>query len=137
VSGAQPDAATRKQLVRAARLARRRAYVPYSGFKVGAAVLTRDGTVFTGCNVENASYPLTICAERVALANAISEGHRHLVALSVVADTPRPSPCGACRQVMWELGGNLWVLMASTRGPARLARMTDLLPEPFDRSNLE
>jgi len=137
VSGTPPDAATQMQLVRAARTARRRAYAPYSGFKVGAALLTRDGTVFTGCNVENASYPLTICAERVALAKAVSEGHRHIVALSVVADTPRPSPCGACRQVMWELGGNLWVLMANTRGRARVARMADLLPQPFDRSNLE
>jgi len=137
VKGSPPDPATQKQLVRAARLARRRAYAPYSGFKVGAAILTRDGTVFTGCNVENASYPLTICAERVALAKAISEGNRRIVAMSVVADTPRPSPCGACRQVMWELGGNLWVLLANTRGRAQLVRMADLLPLPFDRSNLE
>jgi cytidine deaminase len=136
VRRALPDASVQRDLIRAARLARRRAYAPYSHFKVGAAVLASDGSIFTGCNVENASYPLTICAERVALAKAVSEGHRRFLALSVVADAPRPSPCGACRQVMWELGGDIWVLMAPSRGRARALPLAELLPLPFDRSSL-
>lgn len=122
-------------LVRAAREARERAYAPYSGFLVGAAVLGHGGQVFIGCNVENASYGLTSCAERSALCNAIAAGLRpgELKALAVVADTSTPvSPCGACRQVMMELGGpELVVIRANLRGLLELGSAQALLPDSF------
>jgi cytidine deaminase len=120
-------------LVTAARAAREHAIAPYSHFKVGAAVQTRAGRIFTGCNVENASYGLTMCAERVALLKALSEGERDFVAVAVVADTEAPTPpCGPCRQLLWEFCGDVPVVMAT---PARVAarhQMKDLLPLPFD-----
>ena len=120
-------------LVAAARAARDHAIAPYSHFKVGAAVQTAAGRIYTGCNVENASYGLTMCAERVALLKALSEGEREFVAVAVVADTAAPTPpCGPCRQLLWEFCGDVPVVMAT---PARIAarhQMKDLLPLPFD-----
>lgn len=121
-------------LVAAARRARRHAVAPYSNFKVGAALLTADGTVITGCNIENATYGLTLCAERVAMFTALAAGHRRFTRIAVVAATAAPTPpCGACRQVLWEFGGDLDVILANLRRESGRYRMTDLLPLPFDR----
>jgi cytidine deaminase len=121
------------QLVRAARRARRYAHAAYSTFKVGAALETTDGTIITGCNVENATYGLTICAERVAMFKALSEGHRRFRRVAVVADTQAPTPpCGACRQILWEFGGDLEVILANLRRETGRHRLKDLLPLPFD-----
>lgn len=120
-------------LVAAARRAREHAVATFSGFKVGAALETREGVVITGCNVENATYGLTICAERVAMFKALSEGHRHFSRVAVVADTEAPTPpCGACRQILWEFGGDLEVVLANLREIKGLHRLRDLLPLPFD-----
>jgi cytidine deaminase len=120
-------------LVAAARRARRHALAPYSRFKVGAALETADGTVVTGCNVENASYGLSMCAERVALLKALSDGHRRFRRLAVVADTARPTPpCGACRQLLWEYAGDIEVVLANLRREAGRHRLSALLPLPFD-----
>lgn len=122
-------------LVAAARRARRHARAGYSGFKVGAALETWDGSVVTGCNVENASYGLSICAERVAMFTAIAEGHRRFRRIAVVAATRVPTPpCGACRQILWEFGGNLEVILANLRRETGRHHLRDLLPLPFDRS---
>ena len=121
------------ELVRAARAARRHAHAAYSNFKVGAALETADGTIITGCNVENATYGLTICAERVAMFKAISEGHRRFTRVAVVADTQAPTPpCGACRQILWEFGGDLEVILANLRRETGRHQLRDLLPLPFD-----
>jgi cytidine deaminase len=121
-----------ERLVAAARGARERAWAPYSTFKVGAALETADGVIITGCNIENASYGLTICAERVALFKALSEGHRRFVRIAVVADTVAPtSPCGACRQVLWEFGPDLEVILANLDAITGRHRLADLLPHPF------
>ena len=120
-------------LIRAARAARRRAHAPFSGFKVGAAIETVDGTIVTGCNIENASYGLTMCAERVAMFKALSEGHRRFRRIVVVADTAAPTPpCGACRQILWEFGGDLEVILANLRRVTGRMRLGELLPLPFD-----
>lgn len=120
-------------LVAAARAAREHAAASYSGFRVGAALETASGMVFTGCNVENASYGLTICAERVAMFKALSEGHRQFVRIAVVADTEAPTPpCGACRQILWEFAGDIEVILANLRQITATYRMGDLLPHPFD-----
>ena len=122
-----------ERLVTAARQARERAVAPYSTFKVGAALETEDGTIFTGCNIENASYGLTICAERVAMFKALSEGHRRFSRIAVVADTVSPtSPCGACRQVLWEFGQDLEVVLANLTEVTGRHRMAELLPQAFD-----
>jgi cytidine deaminase len=119
-------------LIEQAREARTRAHAPYSRFLVGAALQASDGRVFTGCNVESASYGLTMCAERVALFKARSEGCSSLARIVVVADTPEPTPpCGACRQLLWELGGNLEVILANLAGEKARFQMLDLLPHPF------
>lgn len=121
-------------LVAAARAAREHAVADFSHFKVGAALETDDGQVITGCNVENATYGLTICAERVAIFKALSDGHRKFTRIAVVADTDAPTPpCGACRQIIWEFGGDLEVIIANLREIKATLRMTDLLPLPFDR----
>lgn len=121
------------RLVAAARKARRRAIAPYSKFKVGAALETEDGTVIEGCNVENASYGLTMCAERVAMFSALAQGHRQFRRIAVVADTDAPTPpCGPCRQILWEFGGDLEVTLANLRRVTGTHRMADLLPLPFD-----
>ena len=121
-------------LVVAARRARRNAVAPYSGFKVGAALLTSDGTVVTGCNIENATYGLTVCAERVAIFKALSEGRRAFTRIAVVADTSEPTPpCGACRQIIWEFCGDIEVIIANLTEVKTTLRMKDLLPLPFDK----
>jgi cytidine deaminase len=120
-------------LLAAARAARLHALAPFSKFKVGAALETSDGQVIAGCNVENATYGLTICAERVAMFKAISEGHRRFVRVAVVADAAAPTPpCGACRQILWELGGDLEVILANLSAETGRFQMHDLLPLPFD-----
>jgi cytidine deaminase len=120
-----------------AAVARERAYCPYSGFAVGAAVLTASGHVFPGCNVENAAYPATICAERAALLGAYAAGEREIVALAVIADTPGPvSPCGTCRQVIHELAPGCAVALANTRGDVRLITPQELLPGGFMPTDL-
>jgi len=120
-------------LVAAARDARERAIATYSGFRVGAALETADGTIVTGCNIENASYGLTICAERVAMFKALSEGHRAFVRIVVVADTAEPTPpCGACRQILWEFGGNLEIQLANLTEEKGRHHLKNLLPLPFD-----
>jgi cytidine deaminase len=120
-------------LIAAARRAREHAVATFSGFKVGAALETQAGIVITGCNVENATYGLTICAERVAMFKALSEGHRHFTRIAIVADTADPTPpCGACRQILWEFGGDLVVLLANLTAPKGVHRLSDLLPLPFD-----
>ena len=119
-------------LVAAARAARERAYCPYSHFAVGAAALTASGRIFPGCNVENAAYPATICAERTALLSAYAAGEREIVALAVIADTPEPvSPCGTCRQVILELAPGCTVALANTHGDIRLTTPQELLPGGF------
>ena len=104
-----------------------------SGFSVGAAIEAEDGTIYGGCNVENSTYGLTVCAERVAIWKALSEGVRRFRAVAVVtgADEPTP-PCGACRQILWEFAGDVPVVSATAGGKRRLYRMSDLLPEPFE-----
>jgi len=121
------------ELLTAARGARRRARADFSRFKVGAALEAADGTIVTGCNIENATYGLTICAERVAMFKAISEGHRQFRRIVVVADTAAPTPpCGPCRQILWEFGGDLEVVLASLRKVTGRYRLSELLPLPFD-----
>jgi cytidine deaminase len=122
-------------LVEAARAARRNAYTPYSHYDVGAAVLTEAGTVFTGTNVENASYGLSMCAERVAIFQAVAAGHRRLLAVAVVTSTAKAAPCGACRQVMAEFGVET-VYIAGPSGPPRERRFADLLPDAFTKDDL-
>ena len=121
-----------QKLIAAAKAAQRRAHAPYSKFRVGAALLTKSGAIITGCNVENASYGLTICAERVALTKAVSEGHRTFEAIAVVAPAGALSPCGACRQVLAEFG-EMTVICADSRkkSSARVYRLSELLPHAF------
>lgn len=121
-------------LIDAARAARRHAQASFSGFKVGAALETVDGVVITGCNIENATYGLTVCAERVAMFKALSEGHRAFTRIAIVADTDAPTPpCGACRQILWEFGGDLEVTLANLTKTTGTHRLSALLPLPFDR----
>lgn len=127
-----------ERLVELALEARGKAIAPYSNFKVGAVVLSSDGTVFSGCNVENASFSLTVCAERVALLKALSEGHRNFEAVCVVAEGDRiTTPCGPCRQLLWEFCGNVPVIMATTDGKRATTTLGTLLPNAFDASFLE
>ena len=120
-------------LVAAARRAREHADAAFSRFKVGAALETADGAVITGCNIENATYGLTMCAERVAIFKALSEGHRAFTRIAIVVDSERPTPpCGACRQVLWEFGGNLEVQLANLSQETGTHQLKDLLPLPFD-----
>lgn len=118
------------ELIEQASAAREGAYVPYSHFAVGAALLTRSGQVYTGCNIENASYGLTVCAERVAVWKAVSEGETEYEAIAVVTDNTS-SPCGACRQVMAEFAPHMPVIMADLDGTRKLMTMDELLPAAF------
>ncbi|SDF24355.1 cytidine deaminase [Sporolituus thermophilus] len=119
------------ELIAAASKARELAYTPYSRFQVGAALLAKSGRLYLGCNIENASYGLTICAERTAIFKAISEGERDFAALAVIANTNEPvTPCGACRQVMAEFGINR-VILCTTNGQRREATLDELLPYAF------
>jgi cytidine deaminase len=126
------------ELVRIAAEARRKAVAPFSRFKVGAALRTRTGEIVTGCNIENATYGLTVCAERTAIMKAVSEGLREFDAIAVVARSKRPTaPCGSCRQLLWEFCGDIWVHMADVSGRRVIShRVKDLLPLPFDARNL-
>jgi cytidine deaminase len=120
-------------LINEARQARERAFAPFSKFKVGAALEAIDGTVITGCNIENSTYGLTICAERVAVFKAVSEGHRAFRRVVVVADTQEPTPpCGPCRQILWEFAGDIEVILANLDRETGRHRLKDLLPLPFD-----
>ena len=121
------------ELIAAAAEARTRAQAAYSGFKVGAALEAADGTVVTGCNVENATYGLTLCAERVALVKALSDGQTTFKRIAVVADTATPTPpCGPCRQLLWEYCGDIDIVMANLAGPTARYKLSALLPLPFD-----
>ncbi len=127
-----------RELVALAAKAREKAYAPYSRFPVGAALLGRSGRVYTGCNVENASYPLATCAERTALTKAVSEGERSFEAIAVVTETGA-TPCGACRQILREFGGaegDLRVLVADTAGHVRSFTIDELLPAGFTPDQL-
>jgi cytidine deaminase len=125
-------------LLRAARAARRRAHAPFSRFKVGAALEAADGTIITGCNIENASWGLTMCAERVAMFKALSEGHRRFRRIAVVTSAASPTPpCGACRQILWEFGGDLEIILANLRRETGRHRLRELLPRPFDARSLK
>lgn len=124
-------------LITAAKKARENAHAKFSNFKVGAALRTPDGKIFGGCNVENATYGLTLCAERVAIFKAISEGERRFDAIAVVTDTDfLTPPCGACRQLIWEFCGDVPVILANLKGKTETIAMRELFPKPFDSSNL-
>lgn len=124
-------------LIAAARRARENAQAAYSNFRVGAAVRAASGRIFGGCNVENATYGLTICAERVAIFKAISEGERGFDAVAVVTDAETLTPpCGACRQILWEFCGDVPVVLARLSGGTEVHQLRDLFPLPFDASRL-
>ena len=125
-----------QELVALAQAARGKAYAPYSHYDVGAALLTASGQVFTGCNVENAAYPMTICAERTAIVKAVSEGQREFIAIAI-ATRDGGSPCGACRQVMSEFAPHLRVLLADEAGHIRRFVLDRLLPESFGPESLK
>lgn len=120
-----------KKLISASKEAAKNAYAPYSRYGVGAAVLTAEGKIYTGCNIENASYGLTICAERVAIFNAVSRGHRKIVAVAVYADGNMPYPCGACRQVISEFGEEDTVVIVSNGKKTEKFSLGELLPKRF------
>ena len=123
-----------QELISAAREAREKAYAPYSGFKVGAALLAGDGQIYTGCNVENVSYGLSICAERTALVKAVSYGQRIFKAIAVTADNEEYcSPCGACRQALAEFGSDIEVYFVNCRGEYLMYTTAELLPRCFDK----
>ena len=124
-------------LVEAALAARRHAFAPFSKFAVGAALEDAEGRIHTGCNVENATYGLTVCAERVAVLKAISEGVRQFRRVAIAADTEiLTPPCGACRQILWEFCGDIEIVLANPRGKTETYRLKDLFPKPFDVSYL-
>ena len=122
-------------LTDAALKARANAHAPFSNFKVGAALIDNSGRIHTGCNVENATYGLTLCAERVAVFKAISEGARRFQAIAVAADTDvLTPPCGACRQILWEFCGDVELTMVNLHGKTETVRLSALFPRPFDAS---
>jgi cytidine deaminase len=122
-------------LLEAALAARHHAHAPFSNFKVGAALETESGRVYTGCNIENATYGLTICAERVAVFKAISDGARKFSRIAIAADTDvLTPPCGACRQILWEFCGDAELILLNLRGKSETLRLKDLFPRPFDAS---
>ncbi|MFS0644132.1 cytidine deaminase [Siminovitchia sp. 179-K 8D1 HS] len=127
-----------EQLIQEAKRSRGNAYAPYSKFLVGAALLAKDGTVYLGCNIENAAYSVTVCAERVAIFKALSEGVSEFAALAVTADADRPvSPCGACRQVIAEhCPKNMKIIMSNSKGNIQECTVMDLLPFAFSREDL-
>ena len=135
ISSREMAEASRERLLAEARAAQRSAYAPYSNFSVGAAVLTADGTIYHGCNVENASFGLTVCAERVAVFSAIADGHMDIVAVAIVTSALRLcKPCGACRQVLIEFSQRdnpIMILSATAAGESSLESITDLLPDNF------
>jgi cytidine deaminase len=132
VERAAPRHASPQQLLQEAEIARRASYSPYSRFAVGAALLTRTGRILHGCNVENASFGLSVCAERTALWKAVSEGERDFVAVAITAGPGAvPSPCGACRQVLHEFAPNLWVYWRDAQGRIIGRKLEELLASPF------
>jgi cytidine deaminase len=127
-----------QKLIETAKTAREKAFAPFSNFKVGAALLSKDGETFTGCNIENASYGLTMCAERVAIFKAISEGTIAFARLAVVGDTDDLTPpCGACRQLIWEFCGDVPIVLANLNGKTETVQMRELLPRAFDAKFLK
>jgi len=128
---------SREALIEAALSARAHAVAPFSNFRVGAALESSDGRLYTGCNIENASYGLTMCAERVAIFKAVSEGDRLFVRMAVAADTDTLTPpCGACRQLIWEFCGDIELLLVNPSGKTESFRSAELLPRAFDVSFL-
>lgn len=126
-----------RRLLDRARKARKKAFAPFSKFKVGAAVEAASGRVYTGANVENASYGLTLCAERVAILYAVAQGERRFKRVAVVADSAKlTGPCGACRQIIWEFCGDAEIILGNLKGKTAVYRMRDLFPLPFDKSYL-
>lgn len=127
-----------ESLIEAAKRARLQSVAPFSNFQVGAAVRTADGKVYIGCNIESASYGLTVCAERVAIWKALSEGERHFTDLAVVADTETLTPpCGTCRQIIWEFARNANIVFANLAGKSEEFHMAELLPHAFDAKFLK
>ena len=125
------------KLVEAALAARHNARAPFSNFKVGAALEDETGRIFTGCNVENATYGLTMCAERVAVFKAVSEGAQEFRRIAIAADTDLLTPpCGACRQILWEFCGDVEITLVNLEGKTETLRLKDLFPRPFDASFL-
>jgi cytidine deaminase len=126
------------ELINKAKNAREHSYSPYSRFKVGAALKTKNGMVFTGCNIENSSYGLSICAEREAIFKAISAGERDLDTIAVVTDSDKlTTPCGACRQVMWEFSKDMTVIVANLKGKKKEFKIKELLAHPFGKDTLD
>jgi cytidine deaminase len=126
------------ELINKAKNAREHSYSPYSRFKVGAALKTKNGMVFTGCNIENSSYGLSICAEREAIFKAISAGERDLDTIAVVTDSDKlTTPCGACRQVMWEFSKDMTVVVANLKGGKKEFKIKELLAHPFGKDTLD
>lgn len=127
-------AITDTYLIEEARQSREYAYVPYSKFKIGAALVAGDGRVFTGCNIENSTYALTLCAERVAISKAVSEGANRILRIAVVADSEKLiSPCGCCRQTIWEFSNEITeVILANLSGRVEKISIADLFPSAFD-----
>lgn len=129
---------TQQELIEAAREVREKAYAPYSNFRVGAAVETENGDIYTGCNVESASYGLTVCAERVAIWKGISRGVTKFGRIAVVVDTEELTPpCGVCRQIIWEFCGDVPVILANLHGKTETVMMSELLPRAFDSKFLK
>lgn len=125
-------------LIREAKQARVNARAPHSGFRVGAALETRNGKIFTGCNMESSSYGLTVCAERVAIWKAVSEGESDFRRILILTDSRQPTPpCGACRQIIWEYCGDIEVILCNLKGSKARHRMKQLLPFAFDKSSLK
>jgi cytidine deaminase len=124
-------------LITAALQSRENAHAPYSNFRVGAALHATSGRTFGGCNIENATFGLTVCAERIAIFKALSEGERNFDAIAVVTDTERLTPpCGACRQLLWEFCGDIPVIICNLQGQTETIQMRQLFPMPFDHSHL-
>ena len=122
-----------QELIKTAQSARLQSIAPFSNFLVGAALKTDEGKVYTGCNVESASYGLTVCAERVAIWKALSEGERHFSELAIVADTESLTPpCGTCRQIIWEFAKNATIVLGNLHGATQVVSIKELLPRAFD-----
>ncbi|MBL7961086.1 cytidine deaminase [bacterium] len=127
-----------EELIKAAIRARENAIATYSDFRVGAVVVTKNGKIFTGCNVENSTYGLTMCAERVAIFKALSEGEREFTKIAVVADTPQPCfPCGACRQIIWDFASGSEVICANLNNLVEVFKAEELIPHAFGANNLD
>jgi len=126
-----------KKLIEAAMRAKNNSYSPYSNFRVGAALLTKTGKIFTGCNIENSSYSLTICAERTAIFKAVSEGQRNFKAIAISSDMKEIiPPCGACRQVLMDLASDIDVILSGSNNKPIIIKLSKLLPMPFDSKML-